>query len=121
MKKYTVFCDIDGTIFKYRKFETYLSSDPEPISSVIDQLRKMYNEGHCIVLTSARPEYLRYHTTVELNKCNVPYHQIVLGLQRGTRFLVNDKEDPKVERAIGINIERDQGFTEKDIEMLKFP
>ena len=30
MKKYnTIFCDIDGTLFKYRKFETYMTSDPE--------------------------------------------------------------------------------------------
>ena len=25
-KKSTIFCDIDGTIFKYRKFETYETS-----------------------------------------------------------------------------------------------
>ena len=30
MKKYkTIFCDIDGTIFKYRKFETYKTTQPE--------------------------------------------------------------------------------------------
>lgn len=118
MKKYTIFCDIDGTIFVYRKFETYLSSDPDPIQNVIDKLRKMYEEGHCIVLTSARPEYLRYHTMKELNKHNVPYHQLVLGLERGTRFLINDKENDSVDRAVRINVSRNNGFSDEDIDVL---
>ena len=39
-KKNTIFCDIDGTIFKYRKFETYTSSPAEPIPSTIEYLRQ---------------------------------------------------------------------------------
>lgn len=119
-KKYTLFCDIDGTIFHYRKFDTYFTSNPEPVQNVIDQLRRMYDEGHCIVLTSARPENIREHTIKELKMHNVPYNQLVLGLQRGTRFLINDKEDDSVDRAIGINVSRNKGFTNNDIELLKY-
>ena len=121
MKKFTIFCDIDGTILKYRKFETYMNTDPEPINNVIDELKAKFDEGHCIVLTSARPEYLRYHTMKELSQFNVPFHQLVLGLQRGTRFLINDKEDDSVDRAIGINVSRDNGFSEEDIKKMEFP
>mgnify|MGYP003652408815 CR=1 FL=1 len=33
-KNNTYFCDIDGTIFKYRKFETYKTSAPEVIPTL---------------------------------------------------------------------------------------
>jgi hypothetical protein len=39
-KKSTIFCDIDGTIFKYRKFETYETSKPEVLPKV---KRKLVN------------------------------------------------------------------------------
>ena len=42
MKKHkTIFCDIDGTIFKYRKFEDIETVKAEPIQSTIDYLKKM--------------------------------------------------------------------------------
>lgn len=120
VKYYTIFCDIDGTIFKYRKFNTYLSTKPEPVLSVVNELQRLEKEGHTIVLTSARPENLRFHTTNELMENNVPCHQLVLGLARGTRFLVNDMEDPNKPRAVSLNIVRDQGFSESDKEKFAF-
>ena len=44
-KKNTIFCDIDGTIFKYRKFETYTSSPAEPIPSTIEYLKQQKEEA----------------------------------------------------------------------------
>ena len=39
MKKYkTIFCDIDGTIFKYRKFETYKTTEPEVTAMAKEKL-----------------------------------------------------------------------------------
>jgi hypothetical protein len=121
LKHFTIFCDIDGTIFHYRKFNTYLTSTPTPVHTVISELQRLKAEGHCIVLTSARPENLRDHTIKELNQAKVPYDQIVLGLARGTRFLVNDMEDPTKPRAVGVNIHRDKGFTPDDLKLFKFP
>ena len=117
LKYFTIFCDIDGTIFHYRKFNTYLTSKPTPVPSVITELQRLKKEGHTIVLTSARPENLREHTKNELNDADVPYDQIVLNLARGTRFLVNDMEDPTKPRAIQVNIKRNEGFTKSDLEL----
>ena len=44
-KKNTYFCDIDGTIFKYRKFETYLETDVEVIETSKRFLEERKNEG----------------------------------------------------------------------------
>jgi len=65
-KKNTIFCDIDGTIFIYRNFETYIKTKPEVIQSTLDYLKEQYSLGHMIVLTTARPEYLESHTKIEL-------------------------------------------------------
>ena len=98
-KKNTYFCDIDGTIFRYRKFETYEITKAEGIKSTIDYLDKAASEGHMIILTTARPEYLRIHTEVELHE------------ERGPRYLINDMDPNKPgERAIAINLIRDKGL-----------
>ena len=54
-KNKTIFCDIDGTIFKYRKFETYTTSIPELLPMAKELVNKWYDSGHIIVLTTARP------------------------------------------------------------------
>lgn len=113
MKKSTFFCDIDGTLFHYRKFETYKSTTPVPVSDNIELLNNAFDNGNCIILTTARPEYLRTHTMKELNESNVKYHRLIMGIERGTRFLINDKENPAVDRAISININRNEGFTQE--------
>ena len=112
MKKFnTYFCDIDGTILKYRKFETYETTKAEGIKSTIDYLNKVAEEGHMIILTTARPEYLRDHTVIELHENYVPYDKLIMGIERGPRYLINDMDPNKPgERAIAINLERDGGI-----------
>ena len=110
-KKNTYFVDIDGTILKYRKFETYETSKAEGIESTINYLNRAASEGHMIILTTARPEYLRNHTVVELHENYVPYDRLVMGIERGPRYLINDMDPNKPgERAIAINVERNKGI-----------
>lgn len=110
VKKPTVFCDIDGTIFKYRKFETYLTSTPELLPGVKESMHKWLTSGVYIVLTTARPEELRSHTIEELSAAGIPYHQLVMGIGRGPRFLINDSEVPGITRATAFSLDRDSGF-----------
>ena len=111
VKKETYFVDIDGTIFIYRKFETYESTEAQVIKSTKQFLQKINDGGHMIILTTARPEYLREHTIYELTKNGIPYHRLVMEIERGPRYLINDM-DPKNpgERAIAINLERNGGI-----------
>lgn len=115
MKKNTIFCDIDGTVFKYRKFETYESTEPEVLSNVREMFNKWKEEGHMIILTTARPEWLRGHTIHELETNDIVYDRLIMEIERGPRFLINDM-DPDVPgtRATGINLERDIGFEHED-------
>ena len=110
-KKNTYFVDIDGTIFKYRKFETYQTTEAKVIIDSKVFLQQVRDQGHMIVLTTARPESLREHTKHELSLNNIPYDKLIMGIERGPRYVINDL-DPNYpgERAIAINIKRDSGM-----------
>lgn len=110
-KKNTYFVDIDGTIFVYRKFETYLETEAQVIKSSKQFLQQVKDEGHMIVLTTARPNSMRLHTEYELDVNNIPYDLLVMGIERGPRYLINDMDPNKPgERAIAINVIRDGGI-----------
>lgn len=104
--------DIDGTLIKYRSFEEIKTTSPEAITSVLDFIKEKYEEGSHIVITTARPEDLRVHTIAELSSLGIEYHQLVMGIGRGTRYIINDKDPqaPEVDRAVGINLIRNQGL-----------
>ena len=116
----TFFVDIDGTIVKYRKFSELSTATLTPIQDVIDFINKSYDEGCHIVITTARPNNFELFTKQELEKLGVKYHQMIMGVGRGTRVVLNDKdpENSDIPRAWGINFVRDQGL--KDIEIPLF-
>lgn len=114
-KKSTIFCDIDGTIFKYRKFETYETSKPEVLPQVIEKIKQWRSEGHKVILTTARPSYLLGHTQEELAKNDIGYDFLLMEIERGPRILINDMDPNKPGlRAIGVNLNRDEGFNKTD-------
>ncbi len=110
-KNNTIFCDIDGTLFNYRKFESYKTSKPDILDGAVEKMKAWKKEGHMIILTTARPEYLREHTVGELEEGGIPYDRLIMEIERGPRFLINDMDPAKPgERAIGINLMRDNGL-----------
>jgi uncharacterized HAD superfamily protein len=111
VKRNTYFVDIDGTIFVYRKFETYETTTAEVIKSTKQFLQQRRDEGHMIVLTTARPDWLYNHTVNELKVNNIPFDRLVMGIERGPRYLINDMDPNNPgERAIAINLERNGGI-----------
>lgn len=117
IKNPTFFVDIDGTLVQYRKFNELSTSVLTPIQEVIDVINKYYDEGAVIVITTARPSSYELFTKQELEKIGVKYHQLVMDLGRGTRVILNDKdpENEQIPRALGINLNRNQGWEGLDI------
>lgn len=117
IKNPTFFVDIDGTLVQYRKFSELSTAVLTPIQEVIDVINKYYDEGAVIVITTARPSSYELFTKQELEKIGVKYHQLVMDLGRGTRVILNDKdpENEQIPRAIGINLNRNQGWEGLDI------
>ena len=118
-KNPTFFVDIDGTIVKYRKFSELSTAILTPIQDVIDFINKSYDEGAHIVITTARPSEYELFTKQELEKLGVKYHQIIMGIGRGTRVVLNDKDPdmPELPRAWCINFTRDKGLQDVEIPL----
>jgi hydroxymethylpyrimidine pyrophosphatase-like HAD family hydrolase len=112
-KNPTFFVDIDGTLVEYRKFSELATSVLKPITEVVDYINEQHKSGAVIIITTARPEIYRNYTINELEKIGVMYHQLVMDCGRGTRVILNDKdpENPELDRAVGINLTRNMGFS----------
>jgi hydroxymethylpyrimidine pyrophosphatase-like HAD family hydrolase len=112
-KNPTFFVDIDGTLVEYRKFSELATSVLKPITEVVDYINEQHKSGAVIIITTARPEIYRNYTINELEKIGVMYHQLVMDCGRGTRVILNDKdpEIPELDRAVGINLTRNMGFS----------
>jgi hydroxymethylpyrimidine pyrophosphatase-like HAD family hydrolase len=112
-KNPTFFVDIDGTLVEYRKFSELATAVLKPITEVVDYINEQHKSGAVIIITTARPEIYRNYTINELEKIGVMYHQLVMDCGRGTRVILNDKdpENPELDRAVGINLTRNMGFS----------
>lgn len=112
MKNKTFFVDIDGTLIKYRNFADLRITNPVPIQSVVEKINSEYEKGSYIVVVTARPITFRSFTIKELKKIGLKYHKLLLGIGRGERVLINDKDPayPTQKRATAINLVRDKGI-----------
>ena len=112
-KNPTFFVDIDGTLVEYRKFSELATAVLTPITEVVNYVNEQHKSGAVIIITTARPEIYRNYTINELEKIGVMYHQLVMDCGRGTRVILNDKdpENPELDRAVGINLTRNMGFS----------
>ena len=115
-KKCSIFCDIDGTLIKYREFNQYDKKEAIPIESIINRINKAYDKNHMIILTTARPEYLRIFTMNELNNLQIKYHTLLMSINRGPRILINDYENTNNYRAFNFSVKRNEGIIENSHE-----
>jgi hypothetical protein len=112
MKK-TIFLDIDGCIFKHKgNLSAQILQSEELLDGVLDKLNEWDAEGHKIILLTGRKESMRKFTEEQLIKHGIYYDQLVMGLNRGERVLINDiKPNNTMRVACAIEIPRNEGLT----------
>ena len=112
MKNKTIFTDIDGTLVHQVRFEEIDPFKSVALPGVVEKMTQWFKEGHHIVLTTARPEHLRSITIQEMDLLGIPFHQLVMGIGRAERVLINNasEERPEEVRASGIQVQKNQGF-----------
>ena len=111
MKK-TIFLDIDGCIFKHKgNLSTQVIEPEELLPGILEKINEWDAEGHSIILVTGRKESLREFTQKQLIKHGIYYDNLIMGVNRGERVLINDKKinnDMCVARAI--EIPRNEGL-----------
>lgn len=108
----TIFSDIDGTLIEQVRFEELDANVANVLPGVREKMNEWYEAGHYIVLTTARPEGLREITKIQMETAGIRYHQLVMGIGREERILINNnsKGEPDNHRAMAVPVARDAGF-----------
>ena len=92
MKK-TVFVDIDGCLIEhYGNLSVQISKDPILLTGTIEKLNEWDAAGYKIILITGRRESARKITEKQLASVGIFYDQLIMGLPRGERILINDKK-----------------------------
>ena len=110
------FFDIDGVIYENgSEFWEPKWGENKVMIDAKNKINELFNSGNQIILTTSRPEKLREITINQLNRDGVLYHQLVMGIFHGTRYLINDYSDTNPYPAVkAINTKRDScDFLEK--------
>ena len=108
----TIFSDIDGTLIEQVRFEDLDPTVVNVLPGVAEKMNEWYEAGHHIVLTTARPWNLELITKQQMERAGIRYHQIVMGIGREERILINNNssKEPERNRAFGVPVLRDSGF-----------
>jgi len=108
----TIFSDIDGTLIEQVRFEELDANIVNVLPGVVEKMNEWYEAGHHIVLTTARPWNLELITKQQMETAGIRYHQIVMGIGREERILINNNssKEPERNRAFGVPVLRDSGF-----------
>ena len=113
----TIFCDIDGTLVLHQPLTETSKPTHTPIvlQDTIKKLTDWNYKGYYVVLTTGRRESQREETVKQLNKVGIFYDQLIMGLPRGTRIVINDQKPDGTITAEAYSLERDKGIGELDI------
>lgn len=115
MKK-TIFLDIDGCIFKHRGNMSTQFNDAVLLPGALEKINEWDAAGYKIILTTGRKESMRKITEEQLTKNGIFYDQLIMGINRGERILINDKKpNSDIDTAIAINVIRNQGLNDVNI------
>ena len=108
----TLFLDIDGTLVKHEN--PHVTSLPSHkmtvLDGTIDKLLEWNKKGYIIILTTGRRESNREILEKQLRDAGIFYDQLVMGVGRGTRIIVNDIKPDGMMTAESFNLIRDGGI-----------
>lgn len=115
--KKTIFLDIDGCLIKHKgNLSQQILLEPELLEGTLEKLNEWEAAGYKIILTTGRKESMRKFTENQLLKLGIFFDQLVMGLNRGERVIINDgKPNDIIITASAIQIPRNKGI--KDINL----
>jgi hypothetical protein len=107
-----LFVDIDGVLLKHHGGSS--STLPNHETVILPDVKKKLEEwevaGYQIIITTGRRESFRKFTEEQLFKSGIAYDQLIMGLGRGERILINDKKPDGTDTARVVLIDRNEGI-----------
>lgn len=116
----TYFIDIDGVLLRHNGSLDAQMTVKEILPHTLSFLNQIEYNGGKIILTTGRKESMRKLTEKQLTNMGIFYDQLVMGLNRGPRILINDlKPKFKPKTAFAFTPERnnlDEDLIEKIVK-----
>lgn len=108
----TIFCDIDGVLFKHNGDILRQPIDPpEVLPGVVEKFQDWDRKGYRIYLVTGRRESMREQTEAQLKSIGIFYDMLIMGVGGGLRVIINDrKPNGSDDTAMAINLIRNQGL-----------
>lgn len=103
---HTWIIDIDGTILKHNGHKEL----GDQLLAGVKEFWQRIPVGDTIILMSARDELYAEATLRFLRSNSLRYDQVIFGLPKGERILINDIKPSGLETAYAINIGRNEGL-----------
>jgi len=102
----TIFCDLDGVLFKNSSKFSTSGWTYEPIIENVQAIKKLSNTR--LIISTSRPETCKDAIVEKLNQLGLFPTEVITGLPHAKRFLINDfSASNPYPTAISINIQRD--------------
>lgn len=116
----TLFLDLDGCVFEEEPTISYFCEilSGRRMPKILDGVQKFLCDwvhiGNKLILTTGRGENFRKVTEDQLNTYGISYDMLIMNAGTGIRILVNNNSSiDNAERAIAININTNENFTDK--------
>ena len=114
----TIFIDIDGTILKHHGeggLNEIYNKPAMLLDGVVEKFEKWKYDECRIILTTARPESMREITEHQLRGHRLFWDEMIMGLPRGPRVVINDTKDDGTITAFGAPVVRNAGLRDIDV------
>ena len=120
----TIFVDIDGTLVEFphnsKEYKSIANGTEKMklLPGVREKLWDWETKGYKIIITTGRREMFRAETVKALKEAGIGFDQLVMGCGSGPRYVINDRKPGylhKKDTAFGINVDRDEGFTNLEL------
>jgi len=112
----TIFIDIDGTLLAHNgDLSCQILSDCFVLPGAIEKINDWNRKGYHIIMTTGRKECMRQITNDQLFKYGLFYDQLIMGIPRGKRILINDNKPDMDITAEAIVVVRNKGIENLEI------
>ncbi len=110
---HTWLIDVDGTIVVHNGYK----KNADTLLPGVAEFWKKIPSKDVIILLTAREESDIHDLTELLGREGLRFHRIISGLPTGERLLLNDRKPSGLKTCFAINVGRDEGLAELEVEI----
>jgi hypothetical protein len=113
-----IICDIDGVLFHHNPHSNADINENKLIKNCASKLKYWKENNKKIILITSRSKKTKDELIKLLNYYNIIYDELIMGVNPGTRYVINDIKPSNIftKQAIEININRNEGIDNIDCD-----